>query len=103
MYSYSPLLVRVEARFYHSLHLVLTCAFLIAGAVEIRNKLTSTYGIELPPTIIFDYPSVLALARFILSIIIATIPLTTHAVDKFQASDTYMQDIRCNHRSHFKN
>lgn len=38
-----------------------------AGAVELRNTLTSKYGVELPPTAIFDYPTVQALAAFVAS------------------------------------
>ena len=33
-----------------------------AGAVELRNALGSKFGVELPPTVIFDFPSVAALA-----------------------------------------
>lgn len=33
--------------------------------MELRNSLTSKYGIELPPTAIFDYPTVKALAGFV--------------------------------------
>ena len=35
------------------------------GAVELRNTLAAQYGVELPQTIIFDYPTVPALAAYI--------------------------------------
>ena len=35
------------------------------GAVELRNSLSSTFGMEMPPTITFDYPTPAALAAFI--------------------------------------
>ena len=35
------------------------------GAVELRNALTSQFGIELPATVTLDYPTVAALADFI--------------------------------------
>lgn len=40
---------------------LLTCP----GAVELRNALTSRFGVELPATATFDYPSVAALSGFI--------------------------------------
>lgn len=40
-------------------------AFPAAGAVQLRNELSSTFGLALPPTITFDYPTPAALAAFI--------------------------------------
>lgn len=37
------------------------------GAVELRNAVSSKFGIELPATVTYDHPSVDALARFIAS------------------------------------
>ena len=38
-----------------------------AGAVELRNTLNSTFGVELPPTVTLDYPSIAALAGYLAS------------------------------------
>jgi acyl carrier protein len=35
------------------------------GAVQLRNEMSAAFGIELPPTITFDYPTPAALAKFI--------------------------------------
>lgn len=35
------------------------------GAVELRNNLSSFFGLDLPATVTFDYPSVAALAEYI--------------------------------------
>lgn len=42
-------------------HTMLPCA----GLVEFRNGVQATYGIELPATVTFDYPTPLALAHHI--------------------------------------
>ena len=35
------------------------------GAVDLRNSVSSAFGVELPPTATLDYPTVDALAKFI--------------------------------------
>ena len=37
------------------------------GAVELRNAVTAAFGISLPVTVTFDYPTVAALAGFVAS------------------------------------
>ncbi len=40
---------------------------LTAGAVELRNSLQLKFGVELPATVVFDYPTIAALADHIAS------------------------------------
>ena len=35
------------------------------GAVEVRNAVASKFGVDLPATVTFDYPTVQALAGFV--------------------------------------
>ena len=37
----------------------------LAGAVELRNTLNSKFGVDLPPTVTLDYPSIAALAAYL--------------------------------------
>lgn len=39
----------------------------MAGSVELRNSLTAQLGVELGSTVTFDYPTIPALARYIVS------------------------------------
>ena len=48
------------------LYLMLSAAN-ASGAVELRNALTSHFGVELPATVTLDYPSISALAGYIVS------------------------------------
>ena len=42
--------------------------FFFAGAVEVKNYLSASLGMELPATLIFDYPTIAALTTFVLSL-----------------------------------
>lgn len=38
----------------------------LAGAVELRKELSTAFGVDLPPTFVFDYPSVQEMTAAIL-------------------------------------
>lgn len=39
------------------------------SAVELRNSLSQKFGVELPPTVLFDYPSTAAMSRFLAGLV----------------------------------
>eukprot|EP00775_Hariotina_reticulata_P014515 gene14515-14642_t len=50
------------------------------GTVELRNALESRLGLRLPPTLIFDFPTVVALTEFVGSRIAAAAPRAQQAI-----------------------
>ena len=67
-------------------------------AVELRNALADSFGIELPATIMFDYPSINALAGYIAKCItpVSTVSmLLPYSVDMTDG----IEDPRCAHHS----
>ena len=48
------------------------------GAVELRNSLATRFSLELPATLIFDYPTAEALAQFLTSQLQAKAPIQQH-------------------------
>ena len=54
------------------------------GAVELRNGLSGTVGVELPSTLVFDYPSVGALAGFLET---QVAPTTTGAEEAYDSEE----------------
>ena len=77
----------------------------LAGAVELRNAVISKYGIDLPATVTFDYPTISALASYITAklapalaggmenISSGTWPVPNTAADAFKASVTEIVGI----------
>ncbi len=60
------------------------------SAVELRNELMSTFGLELPVTLIFDYPTVAALSGYIDDRLRAHPPANTPANSPMQLTDAGM-------------
>lgn len=51
------------------------------GAVELRNALSDTFRLELPPTLTFDYPSVAAIAQYVAGELKSAAPVFAAAAD----------------------
>lgn len=67
-----------------------------AGAVELRNALMTRFGVELPPTVTFDFPTVSALANFIATHTEAAPAVAEAAGDVFSAAPAAdLGSIRC--------
>ena len=43
------------------------------GAVDLRSSLAAAFGLELPATVIFDYPNAVALAEWLQSQLVSTV------------------------------
>jgi 3-oxoacyl-(acyl-carrier-protein) synthase/NAD(P)-dependent dehydrogenase (short-subunit alcohol dehydrogenase family)/acyl carrier protein len=57
------------------------------GAVELRNALNSAFAVDLPPTVTFDYPTITALAGFIVANLPSTSSTLTAAEEGVYSSD----------------
>jgi len=55
------------------------------GAVELRASLVTEFGMELPATLTFDYPSIAALSKFLAGELAAAAPAAVEAVWKVGA------------------
>ena len=56
------------------------------GAVELRNALGAAFGLDLPPTVTLDYPSIAALADYIASVAAAGTHEREHTLPYLSAS-----------------
>ena len=60
----------------------------LLGAVELRNALQSRFNVQLPATVVIDYPSVNALSAFLATVVApvaATLPAGVGALhDRFR-------------------
>ena len=56
------------------------------GAVEMRNAVNEKYGVELPATIMFDYPTIVDLAQYlVLRTASRTMHVSAGSLDQMQA------------------
>lgn len=49
----------------------------VAGAVDLRNALANRFGVELPATVVYDYPTPAALSAQIAKLLAAKQPVHT--------------------------
>jgi acyl carrier protein len=59
------------------LQLLLEAGLDSLGAAELRKGLGDTFGLDLPATISFDYPSISAMAQHIATLLAAPITVST--------------------------
>ena len=61
------------------------------GAVDLRNDLTEQFSVELSASVLFDYPTALALARFISTLL----PPPTNDPSIEMIGEQTILEIRC--------
>ncbi|MYU19914.1 polyketide synthase, partial [Streptomyces sp. SID8361] len=61
-------------------------------AVELRNRLNAGTGLRLPATLVFDYPTPIAVARHILGEVMGSEQAGTSAVDRARATPSVRKD-----------
>jgi len=69
------------------------------GAVELRNALNSAFGVDLPPTVTFDHPTIAALAGFIVANLPTTSSTYTAAEEDIYSSNDEEEHVRVERRS----
>ena len=63
----------------------------IAGAMEVKRDLEQATGLELPPTLVFDYPSMTELAGFLLQQLPPTASMPVPAVSQAASAQQQVQ------------
>ena len=59
------------------------------GAVDLRNALQADFGVDLPPTLIFNYPTIRTIAAYIMHLL----PATKEDVGESKAVDEGMSAL----------
>jgi hypothetical protein len=65
-----------------------------SGAVELRNSLIERFGVELSPTVTFDYPTLPALALYIAKLTTAVQQEPLAAAPTLSRAEVDIEDIR---------